>query len=63
MERLCAYCQGEGLIGSVACPACGGRGKVSVPETSGKCPCCSGFGVAGCCRCSVCRGTGWEGAD
>jgi hypothetical protein len=56
----CAYCKGEGRIGSVPCPACGGRKAVRTDGTPRKCIPCDGFGIAGCCRCSGCGGTGWS---
>ena len=58
--HACSYCRGEGRIGVLDCPACGGKGDIMVVEPAEICPCCQGWGVLVCCRCAECEGTGWK---
>lgn len=67
-ERVdCVSCKGTGELSSGSCPACDGRGKVTVAKPVTKCPRCNGTGntphkdeiIFHTPFCPVCRGVGW----
>lgn len=57
--QTCAFCKGKGKHFFDRCPACKGRGIVSVYPPPKKCALCKGKGIGLFEPCSACNGTGW----
>jgi len=65
---MCVWCKGTGTDDGKNCPACMGKGLVSIRQPAIKCRRCGGTGVEidrmtyTSPHCVDCGGTGWEGS-
>jgi DnaJ-class molecular chaperone len=64
--EICAWCGGSrtwtfSMGNKIACPVCGGVGRVQVSQPSRRCHQCEGSGKHNLTTpCLTCAGTGWQ---